>query len=142
MARPRHLPKMKQPRRTRKTNRSELEELLAFHIKGVKVPIPEREYRFSGHHVGLGPGIRDRLVLAGLQDWRFDFAWPNYMLAVEVEGGAWVEGGHNRGKGFSDDLVKYHHAASLGWFLYRCDGDMIKRGLAIKFIEQRLGTKQ
>ena len=33
------------------------------------------EYRFAAHHAGLGKGLRERLLLAGMQDWRFDFCW-------------------------------------------------------------------
>ena len=53
--------------------------------------------------------------------WRFDFAWPVERVALEVEGGIWVGGGHNRGKGFAKDIEKYNQAVVLGWRVLRCE---------------------
>lgn len=51
--------------------------------------------------------------------WRFDFAWVDHRVALEVEGGAWTGGRHARGKGFLADCEKYSTAAALGWLLIR-----------------------
>lgn len=51
--------------------------------------------------------------------WRFDFAWPEHKIALEVEGGVWTEGRHTRGKGFLDDVEKYNEAVCLGWRVVR-----------------------
>ena len=138
LSRPRKLAKYREPRRTRKTQRSELEEGLLFQIQALGIHQPEREYRFCAHKVGLGGGIRARLSEAGLKDWHFDFAWPDILFAVEVDGGAWVNGGHNTGKGSTRDKLKGHHAVSQGWQLYRCDADLIKSGLAAMLIEKKV----
>ena len=76
-----------------------------------------REYRFCAAIVGDGPGIRSRLKKAGLQDWRFDFAWPDSKLAVEIDGGQWMAGGgrHNT----DGDRLKLNTAATLGWRVLR-----------------------
>lgn len=66
------------------------------------LPQPEREYRF--HPV---------------RKWRFDYAWPTYMVALEVEGAVWVRGRHTRGSGFLKDMEKYNTAASMGWLVLR-----------------------
>lgn len=50
---------------------------------------------------------------------RFDAALPCCKLAVEVEGGTWIGGGHSRGSGFAADMFKYNNAAILGWRLLR-----------------------
>ena len=47
--------------------------------------------------------------------WRFDFAWPDDRVALEVEGGIWTGGGHTRGSGYLKDLDKYNSAAVAGW---------------------------
>lgn len=51
--------------------------------------------------------------------WRFDYAWPEQMIALEVEGGAWIGGRHTSGSGFTADLEKYSEAAALGWCVLR-----------------------
>lgn len=122
---------------------SALEEALLIQVKACKLPMPEREYRFGAVAAGgPGKGLRKRLQEAGLKDWRFDFAWPDLMLAVEVEGGAWVGGRHTRGKGFLEDLRKYQAAQVMGWTIYRTAGELIKSGEAVRIIEQLIQVKR
>ena len=121
---------------------SKLEEELASHIFLLALPVPVREYRFIANHIGLGPRIRERIAEAKLKDWRFDFAWPDLMIAVEVEGGGWTGGRHTRVKGFEDDLRKYDKAMGLGCTVYRCSGSMVKEGVAVRSIEKLLQLTQ
>lgn len=51
--------------------------------------------------------------------WRFDYAWPDFKVAVEQEGAVWVQGRHTRGSGFVKDMEKYNRAAELGWRVLR-----------------------
>lgn len=51
--------------------------------------------------------------------WRFDFANFDLKVAVEVEGGAFTNGRHTRGKGFINDMEKYNKSAELGWVVLR-----------------------
>ena len=51
--------------------------------------------------------------------WRFDYAIPSKKIAVEIEGGAWINGRHNRAQGFIADMEKYNTAAAMGWRLLR-----------------------
>jgi hypothetical protein len=54
--------------------------------------------------------------------WRFDYAdWKN-MVAVEIEGGTWNNGGHSRGAGYQKDTEKYNEAVKLGWRVLRYTG--------------------
>ena len=107
-----------------KSAKSELEAQLAYQIKLARLPAPDREYRFA-------PPRR----------WRFDFAFIELSLAVEVEGGTWIPGGgrHQRGTGFEDDCRKYNQAALLGWMVLRFTGKMVKSGEALETIEKALG---
>ena len=52
--------------------------------------------------------------------WRLDFAWPKQKVALEVEGGIWIQGRHSRGKGMLGDMEKYNRASALGWRICRC----------------------
>lgn len=67
------------------------------------LPEPVAEYRFC-------PTRR----------WRLDYAWPELRVALEVEGGIWTRGRHNRGTGFLRDMEKYNALAAAGWRLFRC----------------------
>lgn len=58
--------------------------------------------------------------------WRFDFAFPDHKIAVEVEGGTWVRGAHVRGKHYRSDCEKYLEAAILGWTVLRFTSDMLR----------------
>lgn len=66
------------------------------------IPQPEPEYRFHS-----------------TRKWRFDFAWTQTKVALEVEGGAFTRGRHTRGAGFVKDMEKYSEAAALGWRILR-----------------------
>ena len=58
-------------------------------------------------------------IFAQPRKWRFDYAWPEYKIALEVEGGIWTRGRHTRGAGFLKDIEKYNAAAALGWLVLR-----------------------
>ena len=102
---------------------SELEDLLQFQMRVAGVPAPVLEHRF--HDV---------------RKWRMDFAWPDLLIAVEVEGGTWAGGRHTRGAGFEKDCEKYNTAALLGWRVYRFTSSMIKSGRALETIEEAFGA--
>jgi len=51
--------------------------------------------------------------------WKFDYAIPEKLVAVEIEGGAYVQGRHTRGQGYVKDLEKYNAAIELGWVVLR-----------------------
>ena len=53
--------------------------------------------------------------------WRFDWAWEDERVALEVQGGIWIRGGHNRGAQMKKDWEKYNAAACLGWRILYCE---------------------
>src|SRR3990172_7771058 len=70
--------------------------------------------------------------------WKFDFANPNLKIAIEQEGGVWISGRHNRGKGFLNDMEKYNSATVMGWRVLRYPPD--KMMLAVEDIKQLCGA--
>ena len=97
------------------------EDALVFHLRAVGLPDPVRELRFHPKRL-----------------WRFDFAWPDRMLAVEVEGGTWVNGAHSRGRHFEQDAEKYAEAVIAGWRVIRVTTGMVEDGRAVSLIERAL----
>lgn len=53
--------------------------------------------------------------------WRFDFAWPSYKVALEVDGGIWISGGHNRGAQIKKTWEKENAANMDGWHILKCE---------------------
>lgn len=47
--------------------------------------------------------------------WRFDLAWPEHKLFLEVQGGIWGAGRHSRGAGMKKDWEKWNTATCMGW---------------------------
>lgn len=74
------------------------------------------------------------------RQWRFDFAFPAFRVAVEIDGvvmrkvnGAWVTGGrHATVQGMRDDNEKINTAILLGWSVLRFLQSDIKSHNAIK----------
>ena len=75
--------------------------------------------------------------------WRFDFAWPGRMLAVEFDGGAWVPGGgrHARAAGFAADHEKMNRATLLGWRVLRFTARHLTDGSALAGLTEALGDQ-
>lgn len=101
---------------------SELEMALVTRLERAGLPPGEGQYRFV-------PG---RL-------YRFDRAWPAHLVAVEIQGGLWVNGAHSRGSGVERDCVKLSIAAALGWRVLPVSRAMIEDGTAVELIAQALG---
>ena len=62
----------------------------------------------------------------------FDFAFPSIMIAVEIDGGVWKQGRHNRPVGFMRDCEKLNIAGSLGWTVFRIPSPWFKRACFCK----------
>jgi len=108
----------------KKAKREALEDAFALQILAHFLPAPIREYPFH-------PRRR----------WRFDFAWPEQMVAVEVDGGEWVQGRHWRPKGVSEDREKAIAADRLGWRVLHFTGSQVKDGSAIKTLHEVMGDE-
>lgn len=100
---------------------SEPERLLAAKLAASPLPPPEPEFRFHP-----------------IRRWRFDFAWPSRLVAVEIDGGIWTQGRHSRGAGVEADCEKYCEAAIRGWRILRFTPRMVKSGEAMTYITAAL----
>ena len=89
----------------------------------------EEAFALHCHVEGLFP--KREFVFAEPRRWRFDFAFEAEKLAVEIEGGTWIAGRHNRGSSIEKDLDKYNTAARLGWTVLRYTTQMVLSGQAI-----------
>lgn len=58
-----------------------------------------------------------------IRKWRFDYAFPDQRVAVEVDGAVWSQGRHNRPVGYIADMEKLNTAASMGWLVLRITTD-------------------
>jgi hypothetical protein len=83
------------------------------------IEIPEREYRFH-------PTRR----------WRFDLAFVKSKVAIEIEGGIWIFGRHNRPASMIKDMEKYNEAMYYGWYMARFTPKMVKDGSAMQFLNR------
>ena len=91
-----------------KQSPSRLEDKFLMLWKHAKGPLLEREYRFDAK-----------------RRWRADFAHLEARCLIEVEGGIWVQGRHNRAAGFNADLEKYLEAGLQGWRVFRFGSEQI-----------------
>jgi very-short-patch-repair endonuclease len=82
------------------------------------------------HHLLL----EREVTFAKPRRWRFDFVIRSLRLAIEVEGGSWVGGGHVSGSGYARNCDKYNSAVLLGWRLLRFTTEQIRGDDAISTI--------
>jgi len=103
---------------------SELEMMLLVRLERAGLPVPVHQFRFCP-----------------TRKWHADMAYPSAMLLIEVDGGAYTQGRHTRGKGFEEDCVKLSTAAALGYRVVRVTGTHIRSGEAVRLIAQALGLE-
>ena len=111
-----------EPKLKREFDRAEV-FLRALEVRGL--PKPEREWKFDAK-----------------RRWRFDYAWPERMIALEVEGGIWTGGRHTRGAGFLKDVEKYNRAAVLGWRLVRVTPDKLVSAGTFEMLREIFGLRE
>lgn len=92
----------------------------------------------------LGPGKPEaEFRFHPTRRWRFDYAWPAHMVALEYEG-IYGRGGsrHTSLAGYAGDAEKYSEAAILGWCVIRVTAPMVRDGkltdMLVRVFEARL----
>lgn len=72
--------------------------------------------------------------------WRFDYAIPQYKIALEVEGGVWTQGRHTRPQGFLGDIEKYNTATLMGWRVFRITPTDLYRTATVNLLKTAMNT--
>ncbi len=71
--------------------------------------------------------------------WRWDFAFLDARLLVEVQGGLWLpKSAHTWGKGIRRDYEKHNAATLAGWRVLYVTREMIEKNEALTLIERAL----
>lgn len=78
----------------------------------------ERKFLLAWAACG-GPQLAQQWPITAERKWRLDFALPQILVAIEIEGGIWSGGRHVRGSGFINDCEKYNAATLAGWRIVR-----------------------
>jgi very-short-patch-repair endonuclease len=94
-------------------------------LRSVGLPAPVREHRFDP-----------------VRRWRFDYAWLEHKVALEVEGGVWTGGRHTRGAGFVGDIEKYNAATVAGWRVVRVTPSKLCSSATLGMLEALLAPKK
>jgi len=103
-------------------------------IRAFGLPKPEAEYKFHP-----------------TRKWRFDLAWPEQKVALEIEGGLYgvgkpcplckrrSVGAHTSIQRLKGDMKKYNAACSLGWRVLRVQPEDMTKISTVTLIKKTLG---
>jgi len=89
------------------------------------LPVPEAE-------VPVVPGRR----------FRWDWAWKEHRVALEVQGGVWTRGRHTRGAGYSRDTEKLNEGQLAGWLVLYATTQQVSSGQALEWVRRALEVRQ
>lgn len=111
------------------------EDLFAAQCRQYRLPRFEQQYKFAKQVLG--------------RQWRFDFAFPDYKLAIEIDGVAVrrlegrlvVLGRHASIEGIRGDHEKINTAILLGWSVLRFLQTDVKPELAITTTQRVLAAR-
>jgi hypothetical protein len=96
--------------------------------KRVKAEHPDREGQFLKLWVAFAPSKplpQRQFLFHETRKWRFDFAWPQYKVAVEIDGGVYQRKatGHRSISGVVNQMAKLNAAQIVGWKVLRFHAD-------------------
>jgi hypothetical protein len=85
---------------------------------------------------GISEPVREH-VFAKPRRWRFDYCWPEMMIAVEYQG---IFGARNTSHAsvgnLKRDYRKFTEASLRGWLLILIDADSVQTGDALAWVER------
>lgn len=92
-----------------------------------KVKIPKSIGKYKLHLISVledsGLKFIPEFRFHPVREFRFDWALPDLMVAVEYEGIFSEKSGHTTLSGYTKDVVKYNLATKLGWKVLRYTAD-------------------
>jgi hypothetical protein len=96
------------------------EDLFDWQLKAEKAPPWRRQYAFSEAYG---------------RAWKIDFAWPELLLAVEIQGGIWRKGGgaHSHPSNILRNMKKCNALTALRWRLLQFSTDEVQSGSALQY---------
>lgn len=107
-------------------NSSELELVMLVDLRSLGLE-PVREYKFHP-----------------IRNWRFDFAFPDARIAIEIEGGThanWYRSRHVSASGYAEDCDKYNEASLAGWTLLRFTSHQVGTRKSIRQVTRALAQR-
>lgn len=84
-----------------------------------------RRFLYTWIELG-GPDLQDEFQFHPLRKWRFDFCLPTVRVGIEIDGGVFINGGHNRGAQISKDYEKRNVALTMGYRVFQLTSNMMK----------------
>jgi very-short-patch-repair endonuclease len=94
----------------------------------------EDTFAFQLDAYGLTGYVREYAAIPG-RKFRFDFAFIQERLLIEVQGGTFSGGAHGRGVGIHRDYEKGNLAVQHKWRVLQFDTKQVKSGEAVAFTQ-------
>lgn len=88
------------------------------------LPRPEVEFYFHPH-----------------RKFRADYCWVHARVILEVDGGVFIGGGHNSGRGFIKDLEKLNAAAELQYLVLRVQPANLLKFATVEMVRRTLAGR-
>jgi hypothetical protein len=128
---------------TKVSKSDQLHDNFASQLRMYGLPAPVTEHLFAKEAIG--------------RRWKFDFCWPAFMVAVELEGLVMRQlydaprpganrvlvsyGRHTTITGFCEDSEKYGNAAILGWTVMRFAQPQVRDKTAVEMTVRLLAAR-
>lgn len=106
------------------------------------LPVPYRDQYFMFFRlIRENPSIPDpveEFKFHPTRKWRIDLCWPEQKLALEIEGGTFMDKGGHRGsiKGYVKDMEKYNTLSILGYSLLRFTPQQMEKCESYDFLRE------
>lgn len=87
------------------------------------------------------PDFVPELQFHPTRKWRFDYAWPQRKIALEVHGGVFKKSRHTTGAGFTKDREKMNEAQLHGWIVIEVTTEQLTSGEARGLVARALALR-